>query len=162
MNKDVQFVMLVGIAGSGKSTVARRLNDVFNTEFIILSSDDIREEIYGDASVQNNPARIFKLLNQSTLDHLAAGHSVVYDATNLKRSSREAMLKKIHDLETVTNTDITCTCVIVNADVDTCILRQNLRNRKVPAEVIKRQANNYEPVTSAEGWDTIFNYNRLT
>lgn len=44
------FYMLVGVSGSGKSTYARLLQKTQGTDVKIFSSDDIREELYGDAS----------------------------------------------------------------------------------------------------------------
>lgn len=45
MNKP-EFVMLVGLPGSGKSTYAQTLNETHS----IHSSDAIREELFGDAN----------------------------------------------------------------------------------------------------------------
>ena len=49
-----RFIMLVGIAGSGKSTYANyfvQRHKLVGEEITILSSDAIREEIYGDENI---------------------------------------------------------------------------------------------------------------
>ena len=43
---------LVGIPGSGKSTVAQQLADL--TQGLIISTDRIREQLYGDEIIQGN------------------------------------------------------------------------------------------------------------
>ena len=55
--EQVKFYMLVGVAGSGKSTLAAKIFQLIDSsnKTVLLSSDVIREELYGDASVQDNP-----------------------------------------------------------------------------------------------------------
>ena len=47
--------ILIGIPGSGKSTYAKEEHES-NSNSVYLSSDKIREELYGNESVQGNPA----------------------------------------------------------------------------------------------------------
>ena len=54
-----RFVMLVGPAGSGKSTVAKEMLSKDN--FVIVSSDSVREELFGDESIQGDPSHIFNI-----------------------------------------------------------------------------------------------------
>ena len=148
-----QFIMLVGIAGSGKSTYAQELKNN-NPEFIILSSDDIRQEIYGDASIQDNPGKVFSIMNRRTFDALKDGKSVVYDATNLSSKRRKEMVDKIKQL----GIDCHCDCHIMPTEPDVCIERQQKRDRKVPEEVIQKQYQYFrnDPVTWDEGWNLIY------
>ena len=50
------FTMVVGIPGSGKSTFAEEHK---NENTIHISSDAIREEIFGDAGCQDDNNRVF-------------------------------------------------------------------------------------------------------
>ena len=56
------FIMLVGLPAVGKDTWANEyIKKHPNT--VIHSSDDIREELYGDASCQNNPEKVFEIID---------------------------------------------------------------------------------------------------
>lgn len=57
-----KFTMMIGVFGSGKSTVAAEIAKETGAE--IVSSDAIRGEIYGDENCQANPARVFEIVHQ--------------------------------------------------------------------------------------------------
>lgn len=152
-----RFIMLVGIAGSGKSTFARRImkiHDFFTEDVVLLSSDDIREELYGDASNQSSPSKVFTLMNERTSKALTEGKSVIYDATNLVAERRKLLVQAIHNKFP----NCRCDCVQMVISTEECIARQAYRARKVPAAVITRQARQLETPTYSEGWDCIGSY----
>ena len=149
-----RFIMLVGIAGSGKSTYARLFIEhraQTDEDIIILSSDEVRAELYGDASIQANPAHVFEILNQRTLNALKEGRSVIYDATNLIASRRTQFLTQIKQIAP----DCFCACVVCDTPIDECIERQSLRDRQVPTSAIQRQSKQLQFPQYSEGWDRI-------
>src|SRR4051794_2441607 len=83
------LVVLVGAAGSGKSTLAARLFEP--TE--IVSSDDLREAISGDASDQRGTRLAFSILHREVRSRIASGRLVVVDATNLGVGARRGLLR---------------------------------------------------------------------
>lgn len=146
--------MLVGIAGSGKSTYAANFKEKKarkEENLQIFSSDDIREEYYGDASIQGDNNLIFNELNSRALHHLEQGYSVIYDATNLAAKNRIDMLHRVRAI----NSKIKAVCIFFDEPPKVCIKRQETRERKVPEIVIKRQHKQIEYPTYDEGWDTI-------
>lgn len=82
--------ILCGPAGSGKSTYAEGLNAV------VVSSDDVRKEVYGDASNQTNPKLIFSIVNDRVRKALAEGKDVVYDATSLTVKIRKNIINQFN------------------------------------------------------------------
>lgn len=139
------FYMLVGLPGSGKSTFAEQLAEEQNA--VVFSSDAIRGELYGDESCQTDPARVFEILRARTIEAIKQGQSVIYDATNLSRKRRAALL----------NTLPACTkhCLIIWASVETCMQRDANRVRAVGEPVIKKMLLKFQTPNSDEGWDSI-------
>lgn len=145
MNK---FVMLCGLSGCGKSTVA----DEYKREgYEVFSSDEIREELWGDAADQQNPQKVFDILHKRCLEALMTGKDCVYDATNLNAKRRKHFLRMIQDKR------INCykICHLFAVSVEVCIKRDFNRDRSVGAEVIQRQLRQFEVPYYNEGWDEI-------
>ena len=85
------FIMMIGLPGSGKSTIAQAYSEGYGYE--VVSSDAIREELYGDAAIQGDPQKVFKVFHQRIEEVLKAGNNCIADATNLKRKNRISMLR---------------------------------------------------------------------
>lgn len=147
------FIMLIGCPASGKSTVA---NDIANhgTNIAVMSSDAIRKELYGSESVQNNPHRVFSIMNERTLNCLKSGVSVVYDATNCTVKNRKGILSKVKRLKE--NYNISITAIVLQTPLNECIERDHNRERKVTEKVITRYYNSMEFPTKEEGFDNIY------
>ena len=79
-----RLVLLVGPSGAGKSTYAM---EHYRDE-VIVSSDLIREELYGSHLMTGSQEAIFSTVRQRARKALSAGSSVVIDATNLRRTDR--------------------------------------------------------------------------
>lgn len=145
-NKNPCLIMLCGLFGSGKSTISKYAEDVCSN-VVVLSSDTIRKELYGSEEVQDNPQKVFQILNQRAKEYLLQGKTVYYDATNLVSKRRKATLdefKKIPNLKSF--------CVVVVAPYEECLERNAQRERKVPEYVIKRQMASFEFPMMWEGW----------
>ena len=152
------FVMLIGPSGAGKSTAIERIKHFFNEDFVVHSSDAIRGELWGDENDQRDPAKVFEVMNKGTLSDLKFHSesvvdgdnslSVIYDATNLNRKRRKALLNQLPK-------DTCKIAVVVAAPPEVCIERASQRERKVPAEVIMRQIKSFQMPLESEGWDEI-------
>ena len=142
-----ELIMMVGVAGSGKSTIAMRY--ALTRSAIIYSSDSIREEIYGDENCQKNPGRVFDILHQRIIKALSQGFDVVYDATNLSCKRRMNFLK------TIAHIDCKKTCVVVVTTPEDIEERMKYRERKVPMDVVHRQLCQFQCPNYYEGWDKI-------
>lgn len=124
----------IGLPGSGKSTWARA------QEMPVFSSDDIRAELYGDASIQGNHEEVFNLLHKRVRECLRNGQSCIMDATNLTPRSRKVPNLPAHQK----------VAVIFETPIEECKRRNANRERVVPEEVIDRMAKKYLPPQAKE------------
>ena len=141
-----EFIMLVGLPGSGKSYLAKEYAD---KGFVIHSSDEIRREISGDVNRQDINAEVFKVLHNRVKDDLKCGRSCVYDATNISYKRRKAFLQELSSIE--------CTkiCILIATPYEVCLDQNRLRERNVPDNVIERMYKNFDVPYWYEGWDDI-------
>lgn len=146
------FQMLMGPSGSGKTTYAQYMKNTLLEPVEIISSDSIREELYGDESIQDNPAKVFSLMLKRTKNALDKKEAVIYDATNLSEKRRIALLNDLKEY------DCPKICVAIITDPLLCVDRQELRPRKVPKEVIGKQVKQFQPPHKSEGWTDIYLY----
>lgn len=142
-----QFIMLVGVAGAGKSTFARNLSELRHYE--ICSSDAIRGELWGDESDQREPNKVFQVMLERTRAALSDHRSIIYDAANIEEKYRLQILQQISPY------DCHKVCVVFIERPEECIARQDLRDRKVPEHVIWRQIRKFQTPHYCEGWDEI-------
>lgn len=154
--EQLRFLMLIGLPASGKSTFAKELiegeNGAQRDDIKYLSSDKIREELYGDESVQTDPSKVFELMRTRTLDALKEGKHVIYDATNIGRKKRKGLLQQLPK-------GVHKTAVYMATGYRTCIDMNTHRERTVPKIAIDNMYKSLQIPIYSEGWDNIvFNY----
>ena len=86
--KDPSVVVLIGAAGSGKTTFAAR----WFAPDDVLSSDALRERISGDAAEQRHTRTVFGIIGRTLEQRAAAGRLTVIDATSVRRADRRPYL----------------------------------------------------------------------
>ena len=175
------FIMMVGLPGSGKSYYAENqiriskdyptgtypkdnkkihFNITLSTHLLIPptihSSDKLRHELYGDAAIQGDNQALFNQLHKNIINDLSNGESVIYDATNIKKSLRIDFLQRIRKI------DCEKICVVMATPYEKCLKRcderptDEFRTQKVPPNVVKKMYFNYMPPHKHEGFDDIY------
>ena len=149
------FYMMVGLPGSGKTTKADDIVSFLfkcNTNAVRIGTDDIREELFGDASVQTDAAKVFEIALNRVVENLNNGITVVFDATNISSKHRVSFIDNINrKCGSVYN----ITAVVVNTDFEECRRRNASRDRKVPEEVLYRMLKNFQCPQMYEGFTNI-------
>lgn len=145
-----KFYMLVGLPGSGKSTIAKSLALEKDTK--IFSSDELRKELWGNENTQGDNNELFNELHNRIIKSLKSNENCVYDATNINSKKRTQFLNTIKDI------DCKKICIIVATDINVCLQRNNSRERKAPYEVIKKMYTSFQTPQYREGWDNITIY----
>lgn len=147
----MKFIMLIGLPGSGKSSLGNDLAQKYNAE--ICSSDEMRRELFGDAGDQSNPALVFQELHKKVRSALAQGKSVIYDATNITAKDRRSIMNLVRPFNAETE------AVVLATPLAVCYQRNGDRERVVPDEAIRNMYHRFQMPYYTEGFDKIsFHY----
>lgn len=139
----------VGIPGSGKSTLYK----AHFSEVAYVSSDQIRQDVFGDVNDQTHNAEVFNLMLNRTRDLLKANVDVYYDATNINAKRRIGFLKELSKIP-----DLVKICVLCVPPFEVVKERNASRERVVPEFVLDRMLRGFEIPDYAEGWDKIMTF----
>ena len=85
--------LLIGPPASGKTSLSKILAPLLNAE--VLSTDAIREELWGDEMIQGPWEEVENVLHQRLKSHVEKGQAVIIDATHSKRPWRLALTQNI-------------------------------------------------------------------
>ena len=142
----MKLIITVGLPGCGKSTYLARLG------VNVISSDEIRRLIADDPRDQTMNARIFATIRYLVRQRIAAGRPETYvDATHLTPWERKPYVKlaQRHGCE--------IEALFFDVPVETCIARNQGRDRVVPEEAIRTMAHLLVPPTIEEGFTRVLN-----
>ena len=142
------FVMMVGLPGSGKSTVAKRISNVTGAK--IFSSDSYREKLLGNENDQSNNQLVFDTLYNDMCHYLSNGESVIFDATNISLKSRHKALDRLPRYLLYQKV-----AYVVNTSYDLCVINDKERDRSVGEDVIKKFLHQYQCPQHFEGFDEV-------
>ncbi|MBO3460419.1 AAA family ATPase [Aetokthonos hydrillicola Thurmond2011] len=146
-----KLLLLIGLPGSGKSTLAKQLL-AESPEMRLISTDAIREKIFGNEATQGTWLLIWHEVQQQFQQALIAGSSAIYDATNAQRRHRREIISLARSLG-FTN----ITAIWVKTPVWLCLARNKKRHRQVPENVIFRMHRQLRdaPPSLSEGLDEL-------
>lgn len=142
--------IMIGLPCSGKDTIANiiRNNNLGNT--IILSSDEIRVELFGYENQKDNQ-KVFQEMNRRCKECLSRGLNVIYNATNLSRKRRKAL---ILEMKKHTNELYAVICLSM---IGTILERNFVRNeRHVPEDKLIQMFKNIDVPLKYEGYNKIY------
>jgi predicted kinase len=128
-DKFAELVVLCGPSGSGKTAWAREnLPDHH-----VVSMDDIRQELTGDAADQSRNGEVRQLAKKRLKEHLRNHRRIVWDATNLRRDFRRVPLSLGFDYDAFTK------LVVFHMPPDEFRRRNRERDRSVPDAILDKQ-----------------------
>lgn len=142
-----KLILLCGIPGSGKSTFSKMYEPL--KHHLVLSSDDIRKELWGDESEQSGNHEVFKLLYKRMYYAICNGITVVFDATNVTLKDRKKAIKACPK-------GVEKWCIYIVPNVEKAKENNKKRERIIPENVIERMARQFVVPTHDEGFDRIW------
>lgn len=143
----VKFYMMIGLPASGKSTIAKEIAKKENA--VIISTDDLRQELLNDVNSQENNNLIFGEAERRLKTNIEAGRNVIFDATNINYKKRRDWLNRFNKYA------VKKIGILVATPYEECLERNAWRERKVPEEVIKRMYFNFYIPQYYEGFNDI-------
>lgn len=141
------IVLLIGPCGCGKTTYALKYIEQHKNT-IHLSSDKVREELWGNEAIQGDNNEVFRLLQSRAIDALNNGCNVVYDCTNMTRKDRACIISMCPKFAKIE-------AHVIFAPIETCIERDATRKRTVGKEVIDKMLKRFQAPYYDEGIDEI-------
>lgn len=142
---------MIGLPGSGKSTIAKRI--AITNKCAVISTDEIRKEFFGDATVQEHSDKVFSEAKQRIVQCIKENKDVIFDATNISRKRRIQFIKDIKNMSKSIN--ILFSAILVAVPYEECISRNEKRDRSVPNYVIMNMYKKFNIPGSDEGFDEI-------
>lgn len=144
------LIVMVGLSGSGKSSIAKEFQSTVDLKTVIISSDSIREEICGNIADQSRNNEVFDIFHKRIRENLEVGNSVIADATNLTIKSRRKILELTKGLE------VKKICYLTTKPIENCLVDNKNREHPVPDEVIHKQMRKFQVPFYEEGFDKIW------
>ena len=142
-----KFIMMVGLPASGKSTIAKKYAEKENA--IIISTDELREELLGDEASQENNELVFKEAEKRIKENLNNNKNVIFDATNVNYRRRMDFLNRFNKFNPQK------IAILVATPYEECLERNLKRERVVPEEVITNMYHNFYVPQYYEGFNEI-------
>ncbi len=140
--------IMVGVPGTGKTTLAKKLRDDFGG--IIISKDIIRYHMLGiefDPNLENEVDRMFRAMLSSSLYGYV--DNIIIDNTNLTKETRKSLIDRAH----TSNRDVIAH--VFNTDKYEAWDRKQSTGSSMPISDFNRLINIYEPVDKDEGFSEI-------
>jgi predicted kinase len=140
----VTLIITVGLPGSGKSTYLAKLG------VHAISSDEIRRLIADDIREQSMNARVFAAIRYLVRQRIGAARPITYvDATHLQPWERAPYLRLARRF------GCRLEALFFDVPLDICLVRNQLRDRVVPEEAIRKMAAGLVPPSLDEGFDHV-------
>ncbi len=149
-----RLIILLGIPGSGKSSIAKYLQSEFQ-EYKIISTDAIRAKLFGNEAIQGPWLKIWNEVEQQLQEAIITTNTVIYDATNISRKQRKEIIALARSKGF---TEIIG--LWVNTKLEICLKRNQQRHRQVPEAIILNMYQQLRevPPSYEEGFDRLLYY----
>jgi predicted kinase len=144
-----KLIVLIGIPGSGKSTISSKLLERFGGK--VVSSDGIRLELFGTEESQENPILVWDTFYERAFESLCTNEITVLDATFARRRDRTRLFSMfpLDEVKTIG--------VYLNVPFSRAAIQNSRRTRVVPNFVLESMYSSLQefPPSKEEGFSDI-------
>lgn len=144
-----KLILMVGLPGSGKSSYAKIIAK--KEKAVIVSTDDIRYELFGDERQQKNSSKVFYEVYSRIEEHLSNQRNVVFDATNLDRKRRIHVISKFEEKFQ----HLQIMACYMDTPFEICVKRNASRKKQVENWVLEKLRKSMTIPFYSEGFDEI-------
>jgi len=143
------IVIPVGLPGSGKSTLIRKLD--LPESFVIISADRVRDELFGVVFDPRVEQYVWRIVDSLVEGHLNLGRDIILDTTNLSRVRRQKWLEYSQRF------GHKALAIFYDVPFTEVLRRNRLRTGDwvVPEDVLIQKKTSLEPPTLEEGFNKI-------
>jgi predicted kinase len=134
---------MIGISGSGKSTVVK---EMVKKGAEVVCPDQIRKELYGSISEQGNGNQVFAIAKDRISKYIKEDKDVVFDATNTNWKRNIEFIKSLKNEPS----EVVFIFMMDSMDLELCQNRvkkdivNDVDRSNVPMDIIERQHKNFE------------------
>lgn len=141
--------MMIGVPGSGKSTIARKMREEFG--YPIVATDTVRD-LHPNWDEKKIWPEVYRLCGE----YLQNDCDVIYDATNITPLVRLRFIENVKEYVL----EFKMIAYVIKADLKTCLERVKLRNqnpleRYLPVNVVTSYYFKLQEPTLSEGFTDI-------
>jgi len=129
--KNFQLMLLIGAPGSGKSTVREQLLARY-PGIKVISMDDRRKELTGDANDQTRNREVFSWQQRELEKAMENRENTIIDATNTSRKLRKMLW------DVARRNGALCSAIYFDIPLATLHERNKSREKRVPDDVVER------------------------
>lgn len=141
--QNFQLMLLIGAPGSGKSTIREKLVSQY-PGIRVISMDDRRKELTGDANDQSRNNEVFSWQQRTLNEAMENRENVIVDATNTTRKLRKMLW------EAGRRNGALCSAIYFDIPLATLHERNKGREKRVPDHVVERFYNTMQSVSPWE------------
>ena len=134
--------LMIGPSGVGKSTWAMKKMEEVGGDCAYFNGDSIRKELYGDPAIQGNGHEVFSIMKTRYRKALADPKVANIFIDNISTTHKDR--KQYFDGKS------SFVLVYFSVPIETALLRNSLRERQVPEDVIRLQYGRLQPPTAEE------------
>ncbi len=142
-NKMRKVIIMKGLPGSGKSTVAKKILLDNPETYKRINRDDLRAMFDNGVTSQANEKFIKKVRDLLITSALQEGKNVVVDDTNLSDKNYNRISQLVKEYNTMFSEDVIVEIEEMNTPLEICIERDAKRENPVGSKVIKQMNNHF-------------------
>lgn len=148
-----------GMPGIGKSTWAKRFQEISNTEIDYISRDEVRFEIVSiEEEYFSKETIVYANFIHRVNDAIATGHDVIVDATHLNKGSRAKLLRNLKYNRSNTKLILVLMPFNLNLAIERNEKRKGTR-AYVPEASLRKMARAIDKPSAKEGFHEIWHVN---